>query len=74
MKPFNNCYVIKNNTNKTIKIISMENKVDFFDYLLDRLNFDNELTITTGLYEGKAEIKSTERQNQIYTLPTRLLQ
>ena len=71
MKPFNNCFVIKNNTKQQIKIISMDNESAFFDYILDRLNFDNELTITTGSYEG---ISSTKEHDNIYVLKNKMLQ
>lgn len=74
MKPFNNCYVIKNNTKQTIKIISVENKIDFFEYVMDRLYYDNELTITTGFFDEKPAIKSDQRQDNVYMLQSKMLQ
>lgn len=61
MKPFNNCYIIKNTSDNTIKIIRKDNKRIFVSYIVDKLDFDNELTITTGLYEEPMKINDKEK-------------
>lgn len=58
MKPFNNFYIIKNNTKGDIKLYKKTNKLEFYQYINDRLENDEELTITTGLYDNKLNPKA----------------
>lgn len=58
MKPFNNFYIIKNNTKGDIKLYRKTNKLEFYQYINDRLENDEELTITTGLYDNKPNPKA----------------
>lgn len=53
MKPFDNCYIVKDTTKKTIKIIKMDNKTLFVNYIVESLDFKHELEITTGLIEDE---------------------
>lgn len=57
MKPFNNCYIIRNKTQDTTKIIYIRNKRALFHYLVDRLDHDDYIEITTGLCEEAPPVK-----------------
>lgn len=59
MKPLNNCYIVKNKTQKITKIIFARNKRAFFHYLVNRLDVNDELEITTGLYEEAPQLSAS---------------
>ena len=57
MKPFNNCYIIRNKTQDTTKIIYIINKKAFIQYLTERLDRNDDIEVTTGLCEEAPQIQ-----------------